>query len=369
MRILTVALSGLLLLAPSMAAEPASRPAAASEAIDWNRARDLHQRAQRGEKFSAEDQAYYERARAAFSQQQKQGQPARTPVASINLPPLTDSAGEYKGFSLGLYGDGQNTPPEAHVKAAASAAGEVVPRDRDGKPADDGKIVLMSLGMSNTTQEFSSFVRLANSDGRKGEHLVIVDSAQGGKAADSWSSRERMETWQEALRRLDRAGVTPGQVQVIWVKQARIAPAQLGGFPAHAEALEADLKGIVALAREQFPNLKLIYLSSRTYGGWATMNLNPEPFAYESAFAVQWLIRDQAAGRDPALAYDKAPVLLWGPYLWTDGTKGRSDGITWQQSDTAADGTHPSQTGQQKVARLLLDFFTTDASAKPWFTR
>lgn len=80
-------------------------------------------------------------------------------------------------------------------------------------------------------------------------------------------------------------------------------------------------------------------------------------------------IGDAMVQIDPALAYDKAPVLLWGPYLWTDGTKGRSDGITWQQSDTAADGTHPSQTGQQKVARLLLDFFTTDASAKPWFTR
>jgi len=96
--------------------------------------------------------------------------------------------------------------------------------------------------------------------------------------------------------------------------------------------------------------------------------LNPEPYAYESGFAVQWLIRSQSAGTEPALAYDKAPVLLWGPYLWTDGTKGRKDGLTWEHADTAADGTHPSRTGQDKVAHLLLDFLKSDPTAKRWFT-
>jgi hypothetical protein len=31
------------------------------------------------------------------------------------------------------------------------------------------------------------------------------------------------------------------------------------------------------------------------------------------------------------------------------------------------DGTHPSPSGQQKVAALLWKFFTTDATAKSWF--
>ncbi len=35
----------------------------------------------------------------------------------------------------------------------------------------------------------------------------------------------------------------------------------------------------------------------------------------------------------------------------------------------ARDGTHPSESGRDKVARLLLDFFTTDALANSWFAK
>ena len=51
------------------------------------------------------------------------------------------------------------------------------------------------------------------------------------------------------------------------------------------------------LAKEHFPNLRIAYLSSRVYGGYATVPLNPEPYAYEGAFAVRWLILDQLAGK------------------------------------------------------------------------
>lgn len=47
----------------------------------------------------------------------------------------------------------------------------------------------------------------------------------------------------------------------------------------------------------------------------------------------------------------------WGPYLWTDGTRGRSDGLAWTCDDTAQDGTHPSISGQRKVAAMLQRFF------------
>ena len=38
---------------------------AAEPPIDWNRAQQLHQRAQRGEKLTPEEQNYYDRAKAA----------------------------------------------------------------------------------------------------------------------------------------------------------------------------------------------------------------------------------------------------------------------------------------------------------------
>lgn len=339
---------------------------AADPPVDWNRARNLYQRERAGEKLSPEDQAYLDRAKAERAKQNPAGQQQRNnappPRESTGLTPLTTkSTDKYNGFTLGLYGDNQNTPPADHLKRATAAAAKVTPLN--------GKIVLMSLGMSNTTQEFSRFVQIANQDKSKNPQLVIVDAAQGGRAADDWTD-PKQPTYDQAEKRLAAAGVTPAQVQVLWIKQARKGPSTLGDFPKHAQALEADLKQIVLASKQRYPNLKLIYLSSRTYAGYATTPLNPEPYAYESAFSVQWLIRKQIDGKDPDLAYDQSPILLWGPYLWTDGTKGRElDSLTWQKEDTANDGTHPSNSGREKVANQLLEFFKSNETTRPWFTR
>jgi hypothetical protein len=39
----------------------------------------------------------------------------------------------------------------------------------------------------------------------------------------------------------------------------------------------------------------------------------------------------------------------------------------WTCADVAEDGIHPSASGRLKVARLLLAFFTSDPTARPWF--
>jgi hypothetical protein len=121
--------------------------------------------------------------------------------------------------------------------------------------------------------------------------------------------------------------------------------------------------------------LRLAYLSSRTFGGFAKTPLNPEPYAYESGFAVKWLIERQIKG-DPALNYDPtkgpvmAPWLSWGPYLWANGAKKRADGFYYEPSDfRESDGTHESPAGQAKVGRELLKFFKTDSTTKGWFRK
>ena len=72
-------------------------------------------------------------------------------------------------------------------------------------------------------------------------------------------------------------------------------------------------------------------------------------------------------GGTAGINYNNAPVLLWGPYLWADGTVPRSDGLVWNCEDLADDGVHPSESGRQKVADMLLNFFTTDSLARVWF--
>ena len=292
---------------------------------------------------------------------------------SVGLKPLTElsATDRYKGEDGGLYGGGSNTPPAAHFAAAKAASAAITPLNADGRPASEGAIGLVSISMSNATHEFSVFKQLADNDVRKSPRVVIVDCAQGGQAMAQWANPDA-QAWTEADRRLAAAALGSKQVQVAWIKLANVQPS--GDLAEHGRKLYADTRTVLQLAKKRFPNLRIAYLGSRIYAGYSNMPLNPEPYAYEGAFAVRWLIQDQIKGA-AMLRYDDAggaaqvPLLLWGPYLWADGTTPRkADGLNWQRDDLAADGTHPSESGRRKVANMLLDYFTTDALAKIWFT-
>jgi hypothetical protein len=246
---------------------------------------------------------------------------------SVGLKPLTEMTAKdrYKGEDGGLYGGGKNEPPEPHQAAARKEAAKIVLLDREGKPSPDGQVVLVSLSMSNATQEFSFFKKIADADAEKSPRLTIVDCAQGGQAMAEWADPNG-RPWAEAERRLTAAGVTPRQVQVAWIKLANKGPS--GDLAEHGKRLQKDTLAVLHNAQARFPNLRLAYLGSRIYGGYSTGKLNPEPYAYEGAFAARWLIQDQIKGDaglnyDPARGAVKAPLLLWGPYLWADGVTPR----------------------------------------------
>ncbi|MES2693912.1 MAG: hypothetical protein V4773_10600 [Verrucomicrobiota bacterium] len=347
--------------------------------VDFNKARAIFERSQRGEKISDEERAYVQRAKQ--SKQRSQGKaggggqplPPPPPVWTQHLTPLTELGGEkYKGEEGGLYGAGKNTPPADHLKAALRESAKIRPLDAEGNADADGKIGLLSVGMSNTTQEFSRFMTEAKRDAEKSPRVVLVDGAQGGQTGARWADAST-PLWATVDERIRAAGLSPAQIQVAWMKQAESGPARLGEFPKHAEVLRDNLVTVLGHLKQRFPNLRIVYLSSRIYGGFAKTQLNPEPYAYEEAFSMQWLIRDQLAGA-PALNYDatrgavKAPLLLWGPYLWADGaTPRQADQLTYAVGDFVADGTHPSESGRAKVAELLLKFLKTDETAKGWF--
>jgi hypothetical protein len=296
----------------------------------------------------------------------------RKELPATGLKPLTEMTAEdrYKGEDGGLYGGGRNEPPEVHRRAARAALKKITPLDAQGKPSKEGKIVFISLGMSNTYGEFRMFQELADRDPRKSADVWIVNCAVGGAGVSSWA-KPRSGTWMTVDERLKQANVSAEQVQVAWIKHAEPGPSPDASPLQYAKKVKADLAASLAITRSTFPNLRVAYLSSRIYGGYniaGIRRVNPEPFAYETAFSVRWVIQDQIHREKQGKA--DGPVLLWGPYLWADGVTPRKlDKLVWERKDLGQDGVHPSRVGGQKVSNLLLEFFTNDAGAKTWFVR
>lgn len=306
---------------------------------------------------------------------------------SFVAKPLTDlGTGKYKGFQGGLYENGSNVVPQDHAADGLALATQV-------KPVR-GKFVLLAIGMSNATIEFRAFETLATADSHVNHSaMAIINGAQGAMTACFWrfASENPVQSGCRAPHPIpnqyDRirdellkpAGLAEDQVEVIWLKNADPRPTvALPASDADAYIYERELGETARAARARYPNLRLMFISSRVYAGYAALPLNPEPYAYEYGFSVKWAIQSQIeqlrSGKvDPVagdLDYKKgvAPWLAWGPYLWADGTIARSDGLTWKPSEFQADGTHPNKDGVDKVAHMLLDFFTTSPYAS-WFKK
>lgn len=270
---------------------------------------------------------------------------------ATGLVPLTDMGKRrYKGQRGGLYPNASNQPPRSYLKQGLAAAKRVHPIN--------GRIVVLSIGLSMTTQEFRAFMKSAAGDSSINPAVKLVDGAIG-----SWDARRISKPgagyWSAVSRRLTAAGVAPREVQAVWLKEA--ISGEDRQFPKDANGLRANLNSIARILPRRYPNLRLVYTSSRIYGGYAVTALNPEPAAYDSGYAVRGLIQDRMRGKL------KGPWIGWGPYLWADGLRARSDGLTWTCDDFRKDGTHPSAAGAAKVARLLLQFFKSDPTAKNWF--
>jgi hypothetical protein len=294
------------------------------------------------------------------------------PFQSVGLPLNDLGSGMYGrngvSFPGGLYPNSSNSRPASHNAAGVVLAQQIEPLDAAGNPANDGKIALITVGMSNTFIEFNAFEALAATDSEINPKLVLVNGSFAGQTSEYWVDPDA-DPWQWQLNRLAQRNVTPQQVQVAWVKQTRTGG---GNFPDRAQIVQADLEAIARNLKLHYPNLKIAYFSSRTRSYTHDNGLSPEPVAFENGFAVKWLIAKQIEGDatlnyNPDIAPVVAPYLSWGPYLWIDGLNARSDGLTWEPADMVGDCTHPSAQGADKVAQQLMDFFKTDETAVAWF--
>jgi hypothetical protein len=309
--------------------------------------------------------------------------PSLTELGYIPLPDLGPGTYTRDGHTElgGLYPGGWPVrPPEFEATVLNIAREQIQPLDAQGNPDPErGRIVLMSVGMSNTNIFFegrpdlpyTAFHKRAQMDPARNPQLLIVNGAQGTRAAMDWEPLDST-TYSTMKSLLAKAGGTPAQVQIVWVLHAL---RETGPFPTYAQELQGYLEATARNLKVHFPNLKLAYYSSRERA--YLMYRKGEPDCYEAGLSIRWMIDKQMQG-DPSLNWDaekgevKTPLVLWGPYLWCDGLKPRSDGLIWTCCEPTSDvynNPHPESSGAQKCADQIYAFFKTDPTATPWYLR
>lgn len=299
-----------------------------------------------------------------------------TSSPEVDLPDL--GTGTYMGSEGGLYPGGSNVRPPTHESDGLALANNIVPLDANGNSSPTGKYVLLSIGVSISRTMFSQFQLTEQADPSLNSHLVIVNGAIDGTDSPNWANYND-GSWQTILNfYLPYQNVTANQVVAIWAMIPHSQPK--GTYPSDMSQQISDVTSAIQNMQRYFPNLKLLYLEGMHYGGYAVNNpiILPEPYAYETGFAMQSIIASQINGAanlnyNPNNGPVVAPWISWGTYDWANGMLANgsgynpSAGLEWSCTDLGPDGVHASTVGKNKDAALITNFFKQDETITPWY--
>lgn len=314
--------------------------------------------------------------------------PLRVVGADTIAVPLTDMGPRtYKGLDGGLYPGRSNNEPADHGAVGIAHRNAIRPLDVNGRPAESGRYVLMSVGAADVSAGWCSvssappcnswsFTGRAVSDPLVNHGaLVIVNGALPGATTPKWMSPTTANYDRIRDTRLAPLGLSEKQVQVIWMNLADSDTV----FSVTASATDGALRlqhlgATIRSLKQRYPNLQLLFLSSPRYAGYYS---SVEPRIYESGFVIRWTVESQInesrgqpanidAG-DLSPSNGTAPWISWGPYLWTRGEQPRLDGLTWIRTDYDSTGTRLSRQGEEKLGGLLFAFFKSSAYTGCWF--
>lgn len=236
----------------------------------------------------------------------------------------------------------------------------------------DGLIGLVCVGMSNARQECDAFIARVRDEwsAEISAAVRVVNCARGGHAIERWNDPAYDGAlWDECVESLlPQAGLRADQVRVLYHKAANQFTVGPGGTPlplypgagSDYEAFVANLSTFAERVKLKLPSVQAVYTSSRSYGGFANNPGRGEPLSYEEGQALNTWLR---ANRDVEGVW-----YGWGPYLWaSDCATGESNGggVCYVREDYVTDGVHPSETGVDKISRLLHERLLREA----WYRR
>ncbi len=290
------------------------------------------------------------------------------------LPPIDElGSATFMGHQGGLYPNGSNEMPPAFYQDAIMMAKSIVPLDKNGNADDKGEIGLIALGASTVAMFGKALDKMIEEDNNRRSDINYVNCGIGGQDLSDIMNPSA-NFWSVIDTRVKEAGMTLDQVQVIWFEEDNLKNRD-NDIDARGNALVSDFTQTIQFCKQHYPNLKLFYVSGRHTTAFMPADANDkhrEPKAYVNGWACKWLIEKQING-DPALSYKGknavAPLILWGPYFWTQGEKPRKDGYSWTTDLVGGDGIHPTAEGEVRVAKDLMDFWTNDPVSQIWFLK
>lgn len=306
---------------------------------------------------------------------------------SSGLIPLNDlGSGYYMGKQGGLFPNGANAedPTTKHYKKGRSIAKSIRALDSLGNITTDGGVVLMAgFGPSIPGHMLDHFVPLVRdtSDEEYQTNICFdaINMGAGGKGLDYAIGADSTKYWNQLLKKIADKGYTPEQLQISWMYfNDKYDSLNESTFPETPERIADDLTFYIHEMLERFPNVKIVFISGRHYGGFADTTLEQysaisEPSSYWNNFAVKWLIERQING-SPELKYFgpamNTPFITWGPYYWSDGNIPRAtDGVLYQCSDfSATDGYHCTDSTYERDAHYLMDLIYNSEFSK-WYVK
>jgi hypothetical protein len=274
-------------------------------------------------------------------------------------------AGSYQARGGGFYGGGTNARPQAHEALGQAIVNSIVPLNTSGVRDDaNGKYLMVGLGLSHTTGEVAA-LQTGYTSGTfiKNSKFHFADGALGGPPYGGTSQRmvdANNGYWAASKTKMQTEGVEPIQVQFAWLKTTYQGPAGHGlSFPDSIEQLATDFLNICRNIKTHYVNVKVVYISSRSYGGWSDGNASPEPWAYEDAFAVKMAVHRQVVGRlDGPNA--TTPYVCWGPYFW-------SPTLLDCATQFGDDFLHPNTAGYAVIAAVMHGWFADDSILRRFY--
>lgn len=171
----------------------------------------------------------------------------------------------YRGYTGGLYPLGSNRIPASHFAAGMHQGSQLQPLNGDGEPAADGLVGCMSLGYS-TAAMTTQYVRFIHQIKQEWPELLIANAAQAGKDLNAMTAADHAY-WQQSISMILEQGLTPEQVQIIWLSTSDATVYDLP-FPEQPRVQLDKYQTCLKLIREYFPNVRIVFVSDRAYGGY-----------------------------------------------------------------------------------------------------